>query len=492
VDCFMGIDIGTGSSRGVVTDLAGNILAEHSVGHGISLPHPGWAEQDAESVWWRDLVALSRALLKDFNLPAASIRGLGISTISPCVLPIDAGGKPLRPGILYGIDTRAGAEIGEIEALVGPDAVFAIGGQHLSSQSCVPKIRWIQKNEGEVWAKTAKILSAAGYLVYRLTGRYTLDIYDAMAYGPLFDLRRCCWVDAVPDLDIPSSLLPELLWSREIAGTVSPEAAELTGLAVGTAVLTGTADAAAEALSAGLSQVGDLMMMYGSSNFFILKTQDLVPQGTFWASNFLEEGTSVLAGGMSTAGSLFKWLTETFPGRSFEQWEALADECGPGADGLVLLPYFAGERTPINNPYARGVLFGLDLRTRPGAVYRAFQEALGYGIRHIMEALEDSGAQVDRILAIGGVSRSRDLMQVVSDVTGRVQLLPRQKTGAAYGDAFLAAQGLGFFPDTAGIRDWVVHEAEVLPRTEAREVYEKGYQKFRGLYAALEPLMKPT
>jgi len=485
----MGIDIGTGSSRGVITNLTGKIIAEHSVDHGVSMPQPGWAEQDADEVWWHDLVTLSRTLIKESGLPSASIRGLGISTISPCVLPVNAAGKPLRPGILYGIDTRAAAEIREIETLVGRETLFGIGGQQLSSQSCVPKMRWIQKNEGDVWAKTAKILSAAGYLVYRLTGRYTLDVYDAMAYGPFFDLRRCCWVDDFADLGIPSGLLPELLWSREIAGTVSPAAAELTGLAAGTAVLTGTADAAAEALSAGLSREGDLMMMYGSSNFFILKTRELAPQETFWATNFLEKGSSVLAGGMSTAGSLFKWLTETFPGRSFEQWEALADRCGPGADGLVLLPYFAGERTPINNPYARGVLFGLDLRTGAGAVYRAFQESLGYGIRHIMEALEESGARVDRILAIGGVSRSRSLMQIVSDVTGRAQLLPRQKAGAAYGDAFLAACGMGYFPDTTAIRDWVSYEEEIQPRAEARDIYDQGYRKFRRLYTALEPLM---
>jgi xylulokinase len=489
MELFLGVDIGTSASRGVITDLKGRIYSDHSVPHGVSMPHPGWAEQDADGVWWNDFLTIVWALINKADISPGDIKAVGISTIAPCVLPVDGNGSPLRPGILYGIDSRAQEEIRELEKRIGQGKLFELTGQNLSTQSCCPKILWIKNHEPDVYRNTAAFLTATGYLVYRLTGRYTLDIYNAMAYGPLYDIRKQGWDDTYAAEVTEISRLPELLWSRDIAGELSPEAASVTGLVPGTKIICGTADAAAEAVSAGLHRDGDMMMMYGSSNFFIQKTPRLLPQESFWASYFVNPGSYVLAGGMTSAGNLFKWLRETFPGRDFVQWEALAAETGPGAGGLTLLPYFAGERTPINNPRARGALFGITLRNTPGDVYRAFQEALGYGVRHNIEALREAGIEAGRILAIGSITKSRGLIQIISDITGCPQLLPREKSGASYGDAFLAAQGTGYFPDLSSIAEWVQYEDEIVPRPEYREFYDRGFEKFRGLYRALEAFM---
>ncbi|MDR1929730.1 MAG: FGGY-family carbohydrate kinase [Treponema sp.] len=489
MELFLGIDIGTSAARGVITDLKGKILADHRVPHEFSMPHPGWAEQDADGVWWNDFLCLTRTLLKTPGIAPGDIKALGISTIAPCVLPVDDHGRPLRPGILYGIDSRAQEEIKLLEERIGVKEIFAMAGQNLSSQSCCPKILWIKNHEPEIYQKTARFLTASGYLVFKLTGRYTLDIYDAMAYSPLYDIRKQRWDPAYEGEVTEIARLPELLWSRDIAGELSPQAAEMTGLAAGTPVICGTADAAAEAVSAGLHQDGDMMMMYGSSNFFILKTPHLLPQDAFWASYFVSPESHILAGGMTSAGNLFKWLRETFPGRDFTQWEALSEGSSPGAEGLLLLPYFAGERTPINKPGARGALFGMTLRTKAGDVYRAFQEALGYGVRHNIEALAEAGVTAKRIFAVGGIAKSRQFLRIISDITGCPQLIPREKTGAAYGDAFLAALGTGFFPGLSSITEWVSYEDEIRPRAEYREFYDGGFKKFRALYQALEPLM---
>lgn len=491
MELFLGLDIGTSAGRGLITDIRGKIIADHRVPHEVSMPRPGWAEQDADEVWWKDFLEIVRALLQTPGIAASDIRAVGISAIAPCVLPVDKTGKPLRPGILYGIDSRAGAEIKELEERVGAEAIFSLSGQNLSAQSCCPKIRWIKNNEPEVYEKTACFLTAAGYLVYRLTGRFTLDIYNAMAYGPLYDIRLKRW-DSTYEKEVTEiTRLPELIWSIDTAGTVSARAAELTGLPEGTPVICGTADAMAEAVSVGLHQSGDMMMMYGSSNFFILRTDKLLPQEYSWASYFAVPGENnhVLAGGMTSAGNLFKWLRETFPGRSFSQWEELSSASSPGAGGLALLPYFAGERTPVNNPHARGALFGLTLRTKAGDVYRAFQEALAYGVRHNIEALREKGVEARRIFAIGGISQSRQLLQIISDVSRCPQLIPQEKAGAPYGDAFLAALGTGFAGGIADITRWVRYEYELEPRTGHRDLYEEGFERYKALYKALEPFM---
>jgi xylulokinase len=490
MELFLGIDIGTSAARGVITDIKGTILADTRVPHEVSMPHPGWVEQDADGVWWKDLLEITGALLKTQNINAADIKAVGLSTICPCVLPVDKGGKPLRPGILYGIDSRAGAEIKQLEEKIGREAIFAKTGQILSSQSCSPKILWIKNNEPDVYEKTAMFLTATGYLVYKLTGNYTVDMYDGMNYAPLFDLREKHWDSTYQSEITEISKLPPLIWTTDIAGNITPEAAEITGLKAGTPVICGTADALSEAVSVGLHAPGDMMMMYGSSNFYILRTDTLLPQDNSWASYFVTpQAEHVLAGGMTSAGNIFKWLRETFPGRDFPQWEALSSESVPGANGLTLLPYFAGERTPINNPNAKGNLFGITLRTKPGDVYRAFQEALAYGVRHNIETLKENGIEAKRILAIGSIAKSNQLLQIISDVSGCPQLVAKEKAGACYGDAFMAALGAGFIDDITEINTWVRYENEIIPQTKDKALYDDGFARFKSLYKALEPFL---
>jgi xylulokinase len=490
MELFLGVDIGTSASLGVITDIKGTILASHRVPHDVSMPRPGWVEQDADGVWWKDFSEIVSALLKTPGITAAAIKAIGVSAICPCVLPVDKTGKPLRPGILYGIDSRAGAEIKQLEERIGKKAIFAMTGQNLSSQSCCPKILWIKNNEPEIYEKTACFLTAQGYLVYRLTGNYTLDIYDGMAYTPLFDLRNKRWDTTYQNEITEISKLPKLMWTTDIAGTVNARAAELTGLNQGTPVICGTADALSEAVSVGLHQDGDMMMMYGSSNFYILKTDKLLPQENSWASYFVTPKEQyVMAGGMTSAGNLFKWLRETFPGRDFPQWEALSAESAPGAGGLTLLPYFAGERTPINNPRAKGALFGITLRSTAGDVYRAFQEALAYGVRHNIEALKENGIEAKQIFAIGSIARSNQLLQIISDIARCPQLVAREKSGASYGNAFMAALGAGYINDISEIANWVQYEQEITPNNEHRELYDEGFARYKALYKSLEPYM---
>lgn len=491
-ECFLGIDVGTGSSKGVIVDITGTVIAESDIPHTMTSPAPGMYEQDADAVWWHDVVYLTRSLidqLSGLSIPKECIKSAAFSTIAPCVLPVDKAGKPLRPGIMYGIDTRATREISEIEELVGRDNIFHMTGQYLSSQSCCPKIRWIQHHEPNIWDRTHKILTATGYVVYRLTGNYTVDMYDAIGYAPLFNIREKRWDDTYANRLFDISLLPDILWSCERSGSITHEAALQTGLPAGIPVITGAADAASESLAAGVQSVGDMMMMYGSSNFFIAKTHELRPVPSFWASNFLEPDSTVLTGGMATVGSLFKWFNETFPGRTFQEWERLSRASRPGANGITVLPYFAGERTPLFDPDAKGVVFGMTLNTTPGDIYKALQESIGFGIRHNIETLQESGEDANRIIAIGGAASSQQLMQCITDITGRAQQLPRQRTGACYGDAFLAAVGSGHIDSLSRIDEWVEIEKEYVPNPAFASIYDEAYRRFRELYEATKHLL---
>jgi xylulokinase len=490
---LVGIDVGTYESKGVITTVAGAVVASARVAHTLSLPRPGWAEHDAGQVWWHDFVTLCRRLLAESGVTPGQIAGVGVSAIAPCVLPVDREGRPLRPGILYGIDTRASAEVSELEQELGREAIFAHCALHLSSQAAGPKILWLRRHEPEVWAKTETILTGSGYLVFKLTGEKVIDRYTATAYAPLFDVHARTWSAEMARPITPLDRLPRLAWSTEVVGRVTAAAASETGLAASTPVVAGTADAAAEALSAGLARPGDLMVMYGSSIFFIQKTATLVATDKLWAAVFLEEGTYAVAGGMSTGGSLTRWFRDHLAPQEVaaeaaggpNAYAALADLAATaplGSKGLIILPYFAGERTPINDPEARGLIAGLTLSHTRADLYRALLESVGYGIRHNVDTMREMHVPPQRILAVGGGTRNPLWLQIVSDIAGVEQLVPDQHYGASYGDAFLAGVGIGLFADTTQVTQWVRHREVVRPRPDAHAQYEAYYRIYRQLY----------
>ena len=243
------------------------------------------------------------------------------------------------------------------------------------------------------------------------------------------------------------------------------------------------------------------MMMVGSSTFFILKTTHLLDSRTFWASHFLEKDTYVVAGGTATAGSLTRWFRDQFGAtevaleraggeNAYGALARLADGSPRGARGLVALPYFAGERTPIHSPEARGAIFGLTLAHTRADVYRALLESVGYAIRHNLDAMRVEGIAPDRILAVGGGTRNRPWMQLVSDISGIALHIPEEQIGASYGDAFLAGVGARLFSGTAEATRWVKIGERITPDPAAHSEYERYYAIYRELYVETASLMQ--
>ncbi|MFY8031462.1 MAG: FGGY family carbohydrate kinase, partial [Devosia sp.] len=260
---YLGIDIGTFESKGVLVDAEGRIVASAAKPHKMIVPQLGWAEHRADEDWWDDFIFLSNKLIADSGISPAEIKAVATSAIGPCMLPVDEAGKPLMNAVLYGVDTRAAKEIEDLTARIGEDVLLKRCGNALTSQSVGPKILWLKRNRPEIFSKTAKILTATTYVVHRLTGRYVIDHYSAANISPLYDVATLSWTEALADDIIGLDKLPEIVWTTEIAGTVTEAAAAATGLAVGTPVTAGTIDAAAEALSVGVLDSGDMLLMYG-------------------------------------------------------------------------------------------------------------------------------------------------------------------------------------------------------------------------------------
>ena len=474
---LLGIDVGTASSKGVLATVSGEVVAVSERPHLVSRPRPGWFEHDAEEVWWADVVALTRELAARAG---RALRGVCVSGIGPCVVPCDGALRPLRPAILYGVDTRAEAEVAELTERFGDEAILARCGSQLSSQALGPKLLWLARNERRLWDETRGWYMASSFAVARLTGEYVLDHHSASQCDPLYDLTTGDWAyDWAPEI-CPGVELPRLVWPGEQVGTVTAAAAARTGLPEGLPVAAGTIDAWAEAFSVGVRRPGDLMLMYGSTMFFVQVAAASPRAAGLWSTAGVEPGAPTLAAGMSTSGSLTDWL-RSLSGTPFAALAREASEVPAGARGLLVLPYFAGERSPLFDPHARGVVAGLTLDHGRAELARAIYEAIGYGVRHNLEAFAAAGAPGRRVVAVGGGTKNGLWTQVVSSIAGVAQEVPRVTTGAAYGDALLAGIAAGL---VAPESDWTVADATVEPAPADAAVYERLYADYLELYPA--------
>jgi xylulokinase len=476
----LGIDIGTFESKGVLVDGQGVIVATATRPHKMLVPRPGWAEHRAEEDWWGDFVHITRALLAESGVDPKDIAAVAASAIGPCMLPVDAAGAPLMNGVLYGVDTRAAAEIEDLTARIGVDRIMQVCGNALTSQSVGPKILWLKNQHPELYARTAKVLTSTSYITWKLTGEYVIDHYTAANFSPLYDVNALGWTDALAADILPMDKLPRLMWSTDIAGHVTEAAAAETGLAVGTPVTVGTIDAAAEAVSVGVQNPGEMMMMYGSTIFIIQVTSDPVRDPRLWYAPWLFPGVHASMAGLATSGTLTHWFRDQLAaGVSFGDLAAEAEAAPKGAKGLICLPYFSGERTPIHDPHAKGAFFGLDLTHTRGDMFRAVLEGVASGTAHVLETYRDLGAFPHRILAVGGGTKNAVWMQATSDISGAGQIVCEKTVGASYGDAFLAAIAVG-----KAMREEIVEWNPVARtiRPEAVAAYARQYPLFKRLY----------
>jgi xylulokinase len=388
-------------------------------------------------------------------------------------------------GVLYGVDTRATAQIASLNAAIGADVILARCGNALTSQSVGPKILWLKETHPELFARTAKVLTSTSYLTWKLTGDYVIDHYTAANFSPLYDVGTQGWIDALADF-LPLEKLPRLMWSTEIAGHVTAWAAAETGLAIGTPVTCGTIDAAAEAVSVGVQAPGEMMLMYGSTIFIIQVTAQPVRDPRLWYAPWLFPGRHASMAGLATSGTLTHWFRDQLArDADFAQLAAEAATSPKGARGVLCLPYFSGERTPIHDPQAKGAFFGMDLTHTRADLYRAVLEGIAMGTAHVFETCAEVGATPRVVRAVGGGTKNALWLQATSDCAQAQQEVCDKTIGAAYGDAFLAALAIGAVAE-GDITRWNPVASRVVPERVA--AYARQYPLWKRLYSQTRDL----
>jgi len=498
---LLGIDIGTSSSKAVIVNTEGKVIAHASLNHSISSPKESFAEHDPDKIWWNEFKGFCKKLLSNSGVSAKEITAIGISGLGPTLVPLDENGKVLRPAILYGIDTRSSNEIEYINRILGEDRIFENSFQILSAQSVGPKILWIRKNEPEIFNKIHKVLTTNGFLVFKLTGKYSVDLTNAAFFGPLFDFRNKKWqTEICRRIDIPVDILPHLYGPVDVVGKVSKEAATETGLNEGTPVICGVVDTFAEAIGAGATDVEDVFLAYGTTMTLVFNTSQQVSHLKLWSNFHYVPGVYTVLGGMATSGILTSWYAENFGKywylensdinkdiKSEDVYNFLsdmADKIEAGSQGLITLPYFSGERTPINDEKARGIIFGLTLSHSGKHIYRSLLEGTGYGVYHHIDILNSINIEPRKIISAGGGTKNRAWVQIISDVTGLPQLVYGiQAPSAPLGNAYMAGFGVGVFDDFNKLKEsWLGKPKKIEPDYNNNKKYKEYFKIYKKLY----------
>ncbi len=474
--CLLGIDIGTSSLKVALVDLAGNRLAEYKQPSAISQPAPGFVEQEPEAAWWQAVQAGIRHCLRESGAAPGDVAAICASGMVPNLCPLDENGKVVRPSILYR-DNRALPQV---------RALREAGGGEFTQQDVLPKLLWMKHNEPARYARVRTVLNSHSYVVYRLTGSMSSDHDSAAIFGGVYDPAGRCWLpERMAALGLDPAVLPPLYNPLDIVAGVSAEAAQLTGLAAGTPVLAGTGDSYTALVGAGVVDAREGLIYLGTAGTFLGLRSPLA--GLLGKTSPFISGDAVFVGNVLMGGEISRWFKDSFlgaPQLDIRQLEAEAARVPAGADGLFALPHLLGERTPQQNPLARGVLFGLTNAHTQAHAYRALLEGVAYVLRDSFLA---SGAGLDRVAICGGGAASPLWRAIIASALGQtLTFLPAADN--ALGTAYLAGLALGLFNGFATIRDeWLREKVDVPPDSAMQARYDRDFPFYRELGALLAP-----
>ncbi len=470
----MGLDVGTTGVKAIAISPDGDVIARAEEEYALSTPRPGWAEQDPED-WW---AAAERALM---GLGGRGVAGIGLSGQMHGLVALDERNRVLRPAILWN-DQRTATECVEIEERIGLERLIELTGNRALTGFTAPKLLWLRNNEPEVFGRIAHVLLPKDYVRLRLTGEHAIDVADASG-TLLFDVAGRRWSDEVlAALEIPAEWLPAALESPAVSGLSEDKVP----------VAAGAGDQAAGALGVGVGKEGPVSVVLGTSGVVLAVLPEFAadPQARVHAFCHAVPGAWYAMGVMLSAAGSLRWFRDAFaPGEDYATLVGEAESWEPGAEGLVFLPYLAGERTPHADPDAKSAFVGLSLRHDRGATARALLEGVAYGLRDSLELLRELGVRPEVGRVSGGGSRSRLWLHIVASVLG----LPLERTaveeGAAYGAALLGGVASGVFADVhEAVERCVSVREKVEPDGEWAAAYDAGYERFRALYPALRSL----
>lgn len=487
IQYVLGIDIGTTSVKAVLVSSEGILCDEENAAHDLKSLHPNWAEEDA-LVWWDNTMQAVGNLAARNLQKMKQVSAIGCSGMVPALVLLDAQGNPVRNTIQQN-DARSMRQIEKITQLLDQKQLFARTGGTTNQQHIAPRLLWVKENEPEVWKKTVTVMGSYDYIAFRLTGQKSLEINWAVESGS-FDIRTREWlVDNLEKIGISPSLLPPVHNSIDVVGELLPAFAATFGIPAGTPVIAGSADHVASTLAAGIVDEGDLLIKFGGAGDILYCVNEIQTSDKLFFDYHIVPGKYLLNGCMAASGSLVKWFTKDILNEQspdiLKQLDEAAKQVPPASDGLVILPYFLGEKTPLFDPTARGVLFGLTLSHTKAHIFRAILEAVIYGFRHHVEVLQEMGHTPKQIFATNGGAKSKFWCQIAADVLGETICSYPSHPGSALGVAFLAGMSVGVFSEWSDIRRFLTDFKIYHPNPEAVSIYNKSYQIYRALYPQL-------
>ncbi|OBA00433.1 FGGY-family carbohydrate kinase [Halomonas sp. G11] len=500
METVIGIDIGTQSTKALVLDGKGQILAEHSRGYRVDTPHPLWAEQWAD-VWWEAVLDCLRDCLADPRVDPQHVKGLCVSSLyGGSGIPVDADIRPVYPCLIW-MDRRAEAQVQWVKAHVDLSRLGDITGNGVDSYYGFTKMMWLKAERPEVWEQTRYLLPPNSYINYRLSGEIAIDHSSAGNIGGIYDLEKRAWSPEMLDtLGLDRDKLPDrLVDSGATVGGLVPSLAESLGLQAGIPVVAGGVDAAMATLAAGATRPGNHVAMIGTSMCWgVINRRVDARQGLISMPHVLNGDQDIYTfGGALTAGASVSWYVDTFcgedkaaageSGNAFERLEPLARELPPGANGLLFLPYLMGERSPVWDAHASAGFIGLSLYHQRHHLYRAVLEGVTFALRHNIEAGSQQGVTLDdQLVVVGGATQSDLWMQIIADVTRMPVYTYRESVEAALGAGLLAGQACGLLDLAKPLQHGTLVE-----RATPCEMAACRYDDLFTLYCQLYPTLKP-
>jgi FGGY-family pentulose kinase len=485
---LVGIDYGTGGVRVGIFDRHGTPAVFRAATFETHHARPGWAEQDPAQ-WWSSLRTAMQSAIREGGVSPEEIAGIAVDATSSTVLAVDQEGRHLRPAILW-MDVRASDQANRIFE-TGHAALKYSGFGPVSAEWGVPKAMWLKENEPDLYRGAAHICDCADWLSYRLTGEWAGSV-DIASSKYLHDRNEGGFpedlFEAVGIADLLEKYPRKLLDLGLVSGELQSSVAEELGLKAGTPVALGGVDAHVGALGLGVVEPGRLALITGSSHVMIGQSAEPIHGSGFWGAytDSMIAGQYTIEAGQASTGSVVAWFRDRFGGAAiaeasrrgvdaFEVLGEMAAEVPIGSDGLVVLDYFQGNRSPHSDPLARGVIWGLSLSHGPGHVFRAIMEGVCYGTEHIFRTLREQGYTPSSIAISGGSARSELWVQMHADVSNVPITLTREGEGPALGSAMLAAVGAGIYPDLRTAAEHMVHTERTVHPDPARHAEYRFY-----------------
>lgn len=488
---ILGIDIGTSSCKVAVFNTDGEVIAQSSQNYKVYYKEENYVEQNPED-WWEMICKAIKEVLYTSKIDAKDICVVGVDGQSWSSIMVDKEGEVLAPNPIW-LDARATSICDEFNEKLGNE-IFNIAGNPFEPTYTTPKIIWFKRNMPQVYNNTYKILQSNSYIVYKLTGKFSHDL--SQGYGlHFFDMQKGVWnLDLAKEFGIDLNLMPDIMDCHSIVGNINMKAAELTGLREGTPVVAGGLDAAAATLGAGIVKKGQTQEQGGQAGGMSICLDEYKPHKKLIMGRHLIPGLWLLQGGTVGGGGTLNWLkNNVMEDTDFEVMTKLASEIPALSEGLIFLPYMAGERSPIWDKNSKGVYFGLDYKKDKRHLIRATMEGVAYSLLHNIKTAEEADVYVDTLNAVGGAANSHVWTQIKADVTGKTINVPSSDTATTKGVAILAGVGAGIYKDFEdGVNKTVKIEKTYIPNMEKYEKYQKGYAIYREIYENLKSTMNKT